>query len=365
MVKNLFFVLIAAILFLFAASSSHAYTVQEGTYTPGWGGPGIYCNYLYGRCTGAPNVGRFVCFTPPHAPKGYPCNEPHPPGPPGNLPPTDPSTFGFDPINSEATGDPSVPPYATVYLDHSIKTGNYTLCDQTVQLDVMDSNNVLLDSLLWYTPSCPTPPTPTPTPTTGPTLPPSAGVQLGQLQINQSPNIATTFSGVYGLSGNLSGQQGQNWLNPVLIKLDAATNTPGGVTQLYVAMYKKSLGSVLSNKATFLTDVKNLINSSNTNGILLLYDATAPSGSRHKVWDGQAGNWQPLQNFLTSGYDLRYSSGIVYTVYSETLYSVIGFPVTQAAWQVMFSQSAGGDYYTAGYAVDASATSFNSDMIPH
>lgn len=214
-------------------------------------------------------------------------------------------------------------------------------------------------------------PTPTPTPTTGPSPTPNPSYpRINSLVVgNTAPT--PTFQGIFGFSGNTINQSGSNWLNPMEITLSARPATGNYLYKYYVAFYR---GSELTNKNTFLTDIKNRLGQSIAgnpkNGFLLYYNANNTVGIDNPlpylgifyIWDktqfqavsltssqtgGPRSSWQvkdASNNLLMTGYKI---GGTPWATSGSGGY---------ATWKIKLDENfSSKSMYTAVYVVDSSS----------
>lgn len=216
--------------------------------------------------------------------------------------------------------------------------------------------------------------TPTPVPATFPTLQ-SLKVNLSDAgQVAQVNGL--TFSGVYGISGNQTGSDsGVKWLNPINITLNARRgnlNLP--IHRYYVAFYDKTTGARLTNKGSFIADIKKKLNPNATppgnpkNGVLLAYGieskitgAGSTTAYHYYIWNKTG--WEKI---TTSSYAVKDASNN--TLFTATKIAN-GFlsPNYYVTWKIDFDKNFGSKpMYTAVYVADQIGQSdFNSSIVPN
>lgn len=187
---------------------------------------------------------------------------------------------------------------------------------------------------------------------------------ITSLQVNNASSGQTgEFSGPYGITGLQSTQGGANWLNPIVITVNA-TQGSASIKQRYVAFYNKT-GGLVTTSSTFLSTIQGRLNSSRNAGFLLAYGSGIKSGetNQYYVWDPSvtvSDKWVNITDRSTLGYNICSATCSTQTL----LYTA--YPISAGSWKILFDKNFGSkSMHTAVYVVDNNNLSaFSSDITP-
>lgn len=199
---------------------------------------------------------------------------------------------------------------------------------------------------------------------------------INSLQVNSA---STTFSGTYGVAGRQTIQNGSNWLNPMVIRLNATPST-GSMALYSIAFYDKNQGqSTAQSTLGSLASIEGRVDVDNGQGFILAYaiqdctnkngicpvDSTNYSFSANNYYAYVKGSgWVNITSYYAPGYFSINDNS------NNLVFKVTPNPDGYNFWQVAIDQNFGGisgykSLYTAVYAVNsANAGTFEVNRAP-